>query len=243
MLVSLDTLRADRVGSYGWARKGTPVLDRLASEGTRLDTVVAQAPWTLPSHATMLTGFYPCVHGLTSSLGHPLPPGVVPLAERLRAAGYATAATPEDIFFDPAAFARGFGFYHENHSNDPIRMPVTVGFAVDWLRTQATTPFFLLVHTYQAHEPYFAPPAIRAAFGAPAQTVGTDAPREQQAAQYDAAVAYTDARWLRSSTRSTRSASATTPSSSSPAIMARRSRSTATPATGGRCTRRCCAYR
>ena len=193
VLVSLDTLRADRVGSYGWPRKGTPVLDRLASEGTRFDTVVAQAPWTLPSHATMLTGFYPCVHGLTGSLGHPLPAGIVPLAERLRAAGYATAATPEDIFFDPAAFARGFGFYHENHSNDPIRMPVTVGFAVDWLRTQATTPFFLLVHTYQAHEPYFAPPDVRAAFGAPAQTVGTDAPREQQVAQYDAAVAYTDA--------------------------------------------------
>jgi arylsulfatase A-like enzyme len=192
LLVSLDTLRADRVGSYGWPRKGTPVLDRLASEGTRFDTVIAQAPWTLPSHATMLTGFYPCVHGLTGSLGHPLPAGIVPLAEHLRAAGYATAATPEDIFFDPAAFARGFGFYHENHSNAPIRMPVTVGFAVDWLRTHATTPFFLLVHTYQAHEPYFAPPEVRAAFGAPAQTVGTDAPRAQQAAQYDAAVAYTD---------------------------------------------------
>jgi Sulfatase len=63
VLVSIDTLRPDRLGFYGAVRPTSAVLDRLAADGTVFDVAVAQAPWTLPSHATMLTGLYGCVHG------------------------------------------------------------------------------------------------------------------------------------------------------------------------------------
>src|SRR5262245_9765275 len=107
VLVSIDTLRADRLGAYGAHRDTSPRLDALATESTLFETVVAPAPWTLPSHASMMTGLYGCAHGIVGlGLGKAFPDGVVPLAEHLRDAGYTTAAFTEDGFVDPVSFAR-----------------------------------------------------------------------------------------------------------------------------------------
>jgi len=88
VLVSLDTLRADQLGAYGASRPASPVLDRLAAEGTLFETAITAAPWTLPSHLTMLSGVYGCVHGLvTDAIFQRLTPGIRPLATILRAEG------------------------------------------------------------------------------------------------------------------------------------------------------------
>jgi arylsulfatase A-like enzyme/Flp pilus assembly protein TadD len=91
LLVTVDTLRADALGSYG-GPAATPALDRLAVEGVRFDFAHAHAVVTLPSHASILTGQYPFQHGLRDNSGYRLPPGARTAATMLREAGYATAA-------------------------------------------------------------------------------------------------------------------------------------------------------
>ncbi|HKA29664.1 MAG TPA: sulfatase [Candidatus Binatia bacterium] len=194
VLVSIDTLRADRLGAYGAHRDTSPRLDALATESTLFETVVSPAPWTLPSHASMMTGLYGCAHGIVGpGLGKAFPDGVVPLAEHLRDAGYTTAAFTEDGFVDPVSFARGFGSYWENRDGSD-RVPATVAHAAAWLRDEATEPFLLFFHTYQSHDPYFSPPEyermLSTADGASHPASAT--PHGQELLKYDAAVRYTD---------------------------------------------------
>src|SRR5437899_12282558 len=91
LLVTIDTLRADALGSYG-GLAATPALDRLADEGVHFDFAHAHAVVTLPSHASILTGQYPFQHGLRDNSGYRLPPGARTAATMLKQAGYATAA-------------------------------------------------------------------------------------------------------------------------------------------------------
>src|SRR5262249_58082542 len=91
LLVTIDTLRADHVGAYGYARARTPTLDALAAGGVRFDRAYAAAPITLPSHATLLTGRYPQGHGARDNGLH-VSASVPTLATELRARGYKTAA-------------------------------------------------------------------------------------------------------------------------------------------------------
>src|SRR4051794_29411722 len=91
LLITIDTLRADALGSYG-GRAATPALDRLAAEGVRFDFAHAHAVVTLTSHASLLTGRYPFEHGLRDNAGYRLPTGTPTIATMLKGAGYATAA-------------------------------------------------------------------------------------------------------------------------------------------------------
>ena len=90
ILISVDTTRADYLGCYGHPKSKTPNIDRFASEGTRFSQCISSAPLTLPSHATMLTGSYPFVHGARDNAIFTLAPSNVTLPEIFRAAGYAT---------------------------------------------------------------------------------------------------------------------------------------------------------
>ena len=92
VLVTIDTLRADHVGCYGAELAETPALDALAAEGARFETAISPAAITLPSHTTLLTGRDPPQHGVRHNGFFRLPPDVVPLAEHLRGAGFASAA-------------------------------------------------------------------------------------------------------------------------------------------------------
>ena len=93
LLVTIDTLRADRVGAYGYAGAATPTLDRLAREGVLLEDAVVQVPQTRPSHASILTGRYPYEHGLRDNYSPPLDRQVhATLATLLSGQGYDTAA-------------------------------------------------------------------------------------------------------------------------------------------------------
>jgi hypothetical protein len=92
LLITIDTLRADALGSYGHPTVVTPLLDRLAAEGVRFEQAHAQNVVTLPSHANILTGRYPLDHGIRDNAGFRVPPGTETLATLLEKAGYRTAA-------------------------------------------------------------------------------------------------------------------------------------------------------
>lgn len=170
LLVSIDTLRPDHLGSYGYARPTSPNLDALAAAGARFTTVVSPTSWTLPAHMTLLTGLPPEVHGVESD-GLRLDAGTMTLAEVLRAHGYVTAGIVSGPYLDAGyGFARGFDHYddwsavrisrpasHQAHTS-----PAVVAAAESWLdgRTgdAAHRPFFLFVHFWDVHYDFNPPP-------------------------------------------------------------------------------------
>jgi len=92
LLVTIDTLRADRVSAYGYTAAQTSAMDRLAAEGVLVEDATVQAPQTRPSHVSLLTGLYPHEHGVRDNRSAPLTPEVPTLATILRGSGYVTAA-------------------------------------------------------------------------------------------------------------------------------------------------------
>jgi arylsulfatase A-like enzyme len=106
ILVSIDTLRADHVGTYGYARPTTPFLDGFARDATVFENTFTSCPWTLVAHMTMLTGLFPAQHGVVQAeLG--LSPEVPLLAERMKAAGYQTWALLSLLDHKRFGFDRG----------------------------------------------------------------------------------------------------------------------------------------
>jgi hypothetical protein len=111
VLVSIDSLRADHLGSYGYARDTSPFLDRLAREGTRFENAISTTSWTLPAHAAMFTGLQGSVHGLVDN-GLRLADGHLTLAEILRREGYGTAGFFGGPYLHPTfGVAQGFDVY------------------------------------------------------------------------------------------------------------------------------------
>lgn len=150
ILVSLDTLRADRVGFQGYERATTPFLDRLAEKGLIFERAYSQAPWTLPAHATLLTSMYPSVLGLAA---YPragiVPAEAVSLAEHLRAAGFRTHAETAGGFLS-ASLGFGQGFEHYEDRSRSFRQGVDRASA--WLADLPEQErFFLFLHTYDIH--------------------------------------------------------------------------------------------
>ena len=189
VLISLDTLRADRLGAYGYARPTSPEIDeRLAAQGTVFTHAYSTYPGTGGSHASILTGLYPCA--VVPDLAQPIHPRAATLAELLRAAGYETAAFTEDGYVIAAhGFARGFGSFVEGTSalvTEPTgQADKTFARALDWVRARRA-PWFAFLHTYQVHHPYAPPP------GYLDRVVGSGPPDASDSARYDAEIRYTD---------------------------------------------------
>jgi choline-sulfatase len=205
LLVTIDTLRADRVGAFGGPPGLTPNLDRLASEGLRLTRAYSAAPLTLPSHASILTATSPPVHGLRANGLFRLGPSLPTLATVLKGAGYRTGAFVGSFVLD-ARFGLNRGFdeyddrYGEKHAGDPAegaerRGEEVIKPALAWISGAGApgtvapgtvapgtvapgtvAPFFAWVHLYDPHEPYRAPE-----------------PYASLHEPYDAEVAYADA--------------------------------------------------
>lgn len=171
VLVTLDTLRADRLGAYGYAQAETPHLDRLAGLGQRFDQAMAAAPLTLPSHATLLSGRLPQHHGLRLNGAGTLPPELPTLASVLGAAGFRTGAFVGAFVLDRRfGLARGFEVYDDEIPRDPTRPEgleaerpghAVVDAATAWLAQADPRPFFLWVHLFDAHAPYEPPEPYR----------------------------------------------------------------------------------
>lgn len=174
LLVTLDTVRADRLGSYGYAPAATPALDRLAREGVRFADATAQAPLTGPAHVALLTGTYPARYGIRDNGSTPLPAEAITLAQTLQAAGYQTAAFVGSFILDRAyGFDHGFSEFDSRfdrfESGDKLKAERIAGQVISpalaWLdRLRPNQPFFAWVHLYDAHTPYSAPPPFGARF-------------------------------------------------------------------------------
>ncbi len=158
VLITLDTLRADRLGSYGNQRSLTPALDRIAERGTRFEHAAAPMPETGPSHASMFTGRYPLHHGLTNNLLG-LDQGVETLAEILRNGGVATAAFYNVFPFGDAKVTQGF----ETRVEDVGHHAIGVNGSFDgWLdELPEDRRFFAWLHFYIVHTPLEPPEEFR----------------------------------------------------------------------------------
>lgn len=184
LLISLDTLRADRLGTYGYAKPTSPTIDHvLAAQGTVFARAFSAFPSTAGSHMTMLTSLDPCAHGVRNVSDPPLRPDARTLAELLREAGYATAAFTEDgQITTRLGFPRGFDVWVERHALEHAQAASTFRRAREWIRAHRRDPWFAFVHTYEVHEPYAPPPGYREMLTA------EDAP----SARYDGEIRYTD---------------------------------------------------
>jgi choline-sulfatase len=180
LLVTVDTLRADHVGVYGYAGAATPAIDALAARGVLFETAIAPAPLTGPSHASILTGLTPLRHGFRNNSGFALAPSIRTAAEEFKAAGYRTAAFVSAFPLDRRfGFARGFDRYDDRlpRGHDPRRPPyierpadATTDAVLRWLAEPASSgaegaaPWFLWVHYYDPHAPYEPPPDLAPRF-------------------------------------------------------------------------------
>ncbi|HUJ38945.1 MAG TPA: sulfatase-like hydrolase/transferase [Candidatus Acidoferrales bacterium] len=182
ILITLDTVRADRMGFLGSKKQLTPHLDAFARQGVVFEHAYSQAPITPVSHATILTGTFPQFHGVRN-FGDRLPPSVPLISDILHAQGYRTGAFVSSIILDPkngfaSGFERGFdrydaGFHRQKtgekrEASMQRRGEVTLEHALAWLDQQKGAPFFLWVHLWDAHDPYNPPEPFRTRFaGAP----------------------------------------------------------------------------
>ena len=163
LLMTIDTLRADRVGAISGKLDVTPAIDELARTGTTFTDATAHVPLTLPSHTSILTGRYPVSHGVFDNSGFRLRDEVPTLATVLHGTGYHTAAFVASFVLRPAAgLARGFDVYDAVREGER-RAPDVARVAGEWL-SSAPTPFFAWVHFYDPHAPYDPPPAFASKF-------------------------------------------------------------------------------
>lgn len=151
VLLSMDTVRADRVSGYADVDT-TPAIARLAAEGARFRDFYAASNYTIPSHMSIFTGLDPVEHGVTRDVAR-LSPEVPTLAELLRDAGYRTRAFHEGAYVDGRfGFARGFEVYRRYPRVEVVRRSLPS--VLDWVRQRGDEPWFLFLHTYAAHFPY-----------------------------------------------------------------------------------------
>src|SRR5262245_18623510 len=176
LLVSLDTVRADRLGCYHYAAAQTPNIDALAAGGLRFEQATTVVPLTLPAHSSLMTGTFPGWHGVRDNGGFYLEDDQLTLAEILRERGFRTGGFVGAFVLDRRwGIAQGFDRYFDDFDLD--RFPSAAGMdmiqrpgsevvdrALEWLQTDRQQPFFAWVHLYDAHTPYEAPEPFRSRF-------------------------------------------------------------------------------
>ena len=169
-LITIDTLRSDHVGCYGYQRIQTPAIDELAKQGVRFAQAFTPSPITNTSHTSILTGLLPSSHGV-SDFGVPLVPNHSTLAEMLNKEGYRTAAFIGSVILDSRKLAPGLDRGFEFYDNFPEKTETksrwgrlerrgmdVVQRAENWLSAHDAGPHFVWVHLYDPHDPYEPPP-------------------------------------------------------------------------------------
>ena len=171
VLIVVDTLRADHLGTSGSAPEASPRIADLAASGTLYREAVAASPWTGPAVASIVSGRYPDHVGVRG-LRQPLPASVVILPQILSDAGYATAAVVSNALAGPAnGTDRGYDHFYFEHYRSQSAGAIPVGHpsftadrvsdhAIDWIE-DAPRPYFLFLHYTDPHEPYLPPPRWR----------------------------------------------------------------------------------
>ncbi len=178
LLITLDTTRADHLGSYGYRLGATPRLDRLGKEGVVVEAALAVTPLTLPSHCSLMTGLYPPRHGVRDNADFRLPDAETTLAELLLRAGYRTEAVVGSIVLSGAlGISQGFQGYDEPKPAEAVagkeiafqeilerRAGEVTDRALARLAAVGDDPFFLWVHYFDPHSSYDPPEPFRTRF-------------------------------------------------------------------------------
>ena len=185
VIISIDTLRADRLPLYGYRKVETPAIDTLAAESVVFDQAWAHSPLTLPSHASILTGRLPFEHGVRDNMGFALEDGTPTLASLLAGRGYATGGfISAYVLRRDTGIARGFTSYDdalpatspEKATGEVQRDGAqTLASAETWLAGRTDQKWLLFLHLYEPHSPYEPPERFR-----------------RFADPYDGEIAYTD---------------------------------------------------
>jgi len=187
ILISIDTLRSDRLPAYGYRRGSTPAIDALAADAIVYEHAYSHYPLTLPSHTSILTGLLPPHHGVRDNVGYTLDGAKHPTLARLfKSAGYDTGGfVSAFVLRHETGIADGFEVYDDrltsgaNQSLDAGQRPgnETTRHAVAWLRGRAGRPFFLFLHLYEPHTPRSAPEPFRSRLADPydAEVAAADA--------------------------------------------------------------------
>jgi arylsulfatase A-like enzyme/Flp pilus assembly protein TadD len=172
LLVTIDTLRPDHLGCYGYRRAKTPNVDAVARAGVVFENAVTPTPLTAPSHASIFTGLYPTAHKVRDTGGFILDSSHPMLAGILGGAGWDTAAfVGSSVLRRQFGFAQGFAAYDDEMPKPEAakksaefaerRAGEVVDRAIAWLGRQPARPFFLWVHVFDPHSPYDPPAAFR----------------------------------------------------------------------------------
>jgi choline-sulfatase len=174
LLITVDTLRADHLGCYGYSAARTPNIDRLATEGVRVERAIAPTPLTLPSHTSILTGLEPPAHGVRDNGTYRVPEAAETLAEHLKGKGYQTQAfVSAEVLHSRYNLDQGFDGYDdelwgEGEVSDFLYRERagqhTMDRALEWLATRSSrpagdAPFFIWLHLFDPHVPYDPPDA------------------------------------------------------------------------------------
>ena len=192
LLITVDTLRADHVGAYGYAPAQTPNMDRLAEEGALFQNAIAVIPLTLPSHSSIMTGVNPYVHGVRDNGGFYLDEKSETLAEVLKSKGFRTGGFISAFVLDRRwGIAQGFEEYFDNFELSKFKMvsmdsvqrrgDETLQKTMEWMDRHKSERFFAWMHLYDPHTPYDPPEPFRSSIT-----------RKDAIGFYDGEVAYSD---------------------------------------------------
>lgn len=168
LLITIDTLRADHLGCYGYKFIHTPAIDALARDGVLYPMAISQVPLTLPEHAAILTGTYPFHNHVQDFTAPPLSDKFRTLAQAFHDHGFATGAVVSSFVLDRSwGLNRGFDYYDDKFNAQSLlgdnpelverRAGPSVDAALAWLRQHRAQPFFFWLHLYDPHSPYSPP--------------------------------------------------------------------------------------
>jgi len=216
ILLTVDTLRIDALSCYDSKSVSTPHIDQLAKDGILFKNVISPAPWTLPSVSSIMTGLSPSIH-LATKGDSKLPTNVLTLAERMRDAGYFTAAIVSNGFLSPQSnISQGFleyDFFPKYPIGDSLgvellrrilpnefRLDASTSditeLAIKWLESNHEEDFFLWVHYYDPHIPY-SPPAEFLPKGEPPPAIGTSFSEPWQIRGGNFAPSLAERKWIK----------------------------------------------
>ena len=177
ILISVDTLRSDRLPFYGYGKVETPALSALRADSILFERAYTSAPLTLPAHASLLTGLLPDRHGVHDNLGYTVRADAPLLAEILRRAGYATGGAVSSVVLSgTSGISRGFDFWDDsvvptrpNQALNRVQRPggETEASLESWIETVRERPFLAFLHLYEPHSPYDPPEPFRSRYADP----------------------------------------------------------------------------
>jgi len=164
ILITIDTLRADHMGTYGYYRNTTPNIDNFAKKSILFSHAITQIPATLPSHVSILSSEYPHSHAVIF-FDYKVNEGIETIQKTLKQHNYTTAAIVSYFVLNKkTGINQNFDFFYDNYTGDERKADETTNLALSWLENNKEKQFFLWVHYFDPHTPFWPPSSYRSLF-------------------------------------------------------------------------------